>query len=32
MMCNKYNPTRAGKYNTLPKWISLKKACINIKK
>ena len=32
MMYNKYNPTRAGKYINLPKWISLKKACINIKK
>ena len=31
MMYNKYNPTRAGKYINLPKWISLKKACINIK-
>ena len=31
MMLNKYNPTRAGKYIILPKWISLKKACINIK-
>ena len=31
MMFNKYNPTRAGKYIHLPKWISLKKACINIK-
>ena len=31
MMLNKYNPTRAGKYINLPKWISLKKACINIK-
>ena len=31
MMYNKYNPTRAGKYIHLPKWISLKKACINIK-
>ena len=31
MMYNKYNPTRAGKYFNLPKWISLKKACINIK-
>ena len=31
MMLNKYNPTRAGKYIYLPKWISLKKACINIK-
>ena len=32
MMFNKYNPTRAGKYINLQKWISLKKACINIKK
>ena len=31
MMYNKYNPTRARKYINLPKWISLKKACINIK-
>ena len=31
MMYNKYDPTRAGKYINLPKWISLKKACINIK-
>ena len=31
MMFNKYNPTRAGKYINLPKWISLKKACINIR-
>ena len=31
MMYNKYNPTRAGKYVNLPKWISLKKACISIK-
>ena len=31
MIFNKYNPTRAGKYINLPKWISLKKACINIK-
>ena len=31
MMFNKYNPTRAGKYINLPKLISLKKACINIK-
>ena len=30
MMFNKYSPTRAGKYINLPKWISLKKACINI--
>ena len=30
MMYNKYNPTRAGKYISLPKWIPLKKACINI--
>ena len=31
MMYNKYNPTKAGKYINLPKWISLKKACISIK-
>ena len=31
MLYNKYNPTRAGNYINLPKWISLKKACINIK-
>ena len=31
MMYNKYNPTRAGKYINLPKWIPLQKACINIK-
>ena len=31
MMYNKYNPTRAGKYINLPTWMSLKKACINIK-
>ena len=31
MMQSKYNPTRAGKYINLPKWKSLKKACINIK-
>ena len=31
MMYSKYNPTRARKYINLPKWISLKKACINIK-
>ena len=29
---DKYNPTRAGSYVELPKWLSLKKACINIKK
>ena len=28
---DKYNPTRAGKYIELPKWIANKKACINIK-
>ena len=28
---DKYNPTRAGSYIELPKWISSKKACINIK-
>ena len=32
MMQNKYNPTRAGRYINLPKWISLKKASINIKR
>ena len=31
IMYNKYNPTRAGSYIPLPKHISLKKACINIK-
>lgn len=30
IMHNKYNPTRAGKYIDLPKWIKSKKACINI--
>ena len=30
IMYNKYNPTRAGKYIDLPKWIKSKKACINI--
>ena len=30
MMFNKYSPTREGKYINLPKWISSKKACINI--
>ena len=28
---DKYNPTRAGKYIELPKWIATEKACINIK-
>ena len=28
---DKYNPTRGGKFIPLPKWISNKKACINIK-
>ena len=28
---DKYDPTRAGSYIELPKWVSLKKACINIK-
>ena len=28
---DKFNPTRAGKYIELPRWVSLKKACINIK-
>ena len=27
----KYNPTRGGSYIELPSWVSLKKACINIK-
>ena len=27
---DKYNPTRAGSYVELPKWLSSKKACINI--
>ena len=31
VMYSKYNPTRAGKYINLPKWIALKKACIKIK-
>ena len=30
MMYNKYNPTRAGKYINVPKWIPLKKACITV--
>ena len=29
--CDKYDPTRAGKYFDLPDWIMRKKACINIK-
>ena len=28
---DKYDPTRAGQYIELPRWIALKKACINIK-
>ena len=28
---DKYNPTRGGKFISLPKWVSNKKACINIK-
>ena len=28
---DKYDPTRAGKYIKLPKFIQLKKACVNIK-
>ena len=28
---DKYNPTRGGSYIELPKWVSLKKACIKIK-
>ena len=28
---DRYNPTRAGSYIELPKWIADKKACINIK-
>ena len=28
---DKYNPTRGGKYIELPRWVALKKACINIK-
>lgn len=31
IMYNRYNPTRAGSYIPLPKHISSKKACINIK-
>ena len=27
---DKYNPTRGGKFIALPKWVSTKKACINI--
>ena len=30
IMYNKYNPTRAGQYIKLPKWIKSKRACINI--
>ena len=29
--CDKYDPTRAGRYIELPEWIKLRKACINIK-
>ena len=29
---DRYNPTRGGKFIPLPKWVSNKKACINIKK
>ena len=28
---DKYDPTRAGQYIELPRWIAFKKACINIK-
>ena len=28
---DKFNPTRAGKYIELPRWVSLKKACISIR-
>ena len=28
---DKYDPTRAGQYMELPRWVALKKACINIK-
>ena len=28
---DKYNPTRGGKFIPLPKWVSNKKNCINIK-
>ena len=28
---DKYNPTRGSKYIELPRWVALKKACINIK-
>ena len=30
IMYNKYNPTRAGQYIELPKWVKSKRACINI--
>ena len=30
IMYNKYNPTRAGHYIELPKWVKSKRACINI--
>ena len=29
--CDKYDPTRAGRYIDLPRFIKLKKACINYK-
>ena len=29
--CDKYDPTRTGKFIELPEWITKKKACINIK-
>ena len=28
---DRYDPTRAGQYIPLPRWIALKKACINVK-
>lgn len=28
---DKYNPTRGGSFIALPKWVSNKKACVNIK-
>ena len=31
LMYTIFNPTRAGSYIVLPKWIASKKACINIK-
>ena len=30
IMYNKYNPTRAGQYIELPKWVKSKRACSNI--